>query len=180
MNFVSLSWVVLFQIHFVFEAARIRNDFFRILNRRPDPDPQHGLFCNVYFFPLADFCAAHPGGGRGRLRQYRRQERIPDIRDHNQRHPVRRHLRYHVSNLTTPAIKWCGSRTVDFFLRKLNLWTHERIKNWILRHINKIPSNHLISSRRIISSQTGNNFWKSPFRFLFKISNLCKNIMPMK
>jgi hypothetical protein len=43
-----------------------------------------------------------------------------------------------------------------------------------------LPSNHLISSRRIISSQTGNNFWKSPFRFLFKISNLCKNIMPMK
>jgi hypothetical protein len=27
---------------------------------------------------------------------------------------------------------------------------------------------------------TGINFWNSPFRFLFKISNLCKNIMPME
>jgi hypothetical protein len=93
--------VVLFQIHFGFEAARIRNDFFRILNRiRPDPDPQHCNYRNIYyFFPLADFCAAYPGGWWGRFRQYRRQERFSNLRDHNQRHPVRRHLRHHVSNV---------------------------------------------------------------------------------
>jgi hypothetical protein len=36
-----------------------------------------------------------------------------------------------------------------------------------------VPSNHLISSRRIISSQRAKSFVRAHFRFLFKISNLC-------
>ncbi len=46
-EFCQLVWLVLFQTHFRFEAARIRNDFFRILNRiRSDPDPQHCHYRN--------------------------------------------------------------------------------------------------------------------------------------
>ena len=58
---------------------------------------------------------------------------------------------------------------LDFVAANICLYFH---------YLFTVKSPYFVTAHNFVT--TGINFWKSPFRFLFKISNVCKNIMPMK